>query len=280
MARLERIISLSVLTKTMDKKILAIVQARFGSTRLPGKVLKDIEGKPMLWHIAERLKHSKHINQVVIATTTESSDDRIADFAESNKLGYYRGSVMNVLDRFYQTAKKFSADVVVRIWGDCVMIDPDVVDKAIELLEKDDLDYASNIRPPSYPRGMDLEVFTFATLEKTWKEATTAFYQEYMTDYIFRNPQMFKLGNLQYGTDLSSQYLLVDYEDDFRLASEIYKEMFSEGKKIFGFRDVLELLQRNPKLKEMNKGLKRYQDYLSDLEKQGMSALGWDKHSN
>jgi len=256
--------------------IVAFVQARLGSSRLPEKSLREIEGKPMIWHIIERLKHSKHINKIVVATTVNPLDDKIAAFCEQNGVGYHRGSEMDLVSRFYETAKKFNADVIVRIWGDCVFIDPQIVDKVIELLLNNKLDYASNVRPPSFPRGMDCEVFTFQTLERDFKETSDPFYREYMTDYIFRNPDKFKLGNLANDTDLSSRCLYVDYADDLALAQEIYKEMHAQGKKVFYLKDILDLLEQNPKLKQMNAGLQRYSDYLAELKKKGMSAMGWE----
>jgi spore coat polysaccharide biosynthesis protein SpsF len=256
--------------------IIAFVQARLGSSRLPGKALREIQGKPMIWHVIDRLKHSKHISKIVVATTINPLDEKIAAFCEQNNVGYHRGSEMDLVSRFYETAKKFNADIIVRIWGDCVMIDPQIVDKGIAMLLDGKLDYVSNVRPPSFPRGMDFEVFTFAALERDFKETSDPFYREYMTDYIFRNPDKFKLGNLANDTDMSSRCLYVDYADDLALAQEIYKEMHAQGKTMFYLQDILDLLEQNPRLKQMNAGLQRYSDYLAALKKKGISAMGWE----
>lgn len=262
----------------MALNIVAFVQARLGSSRLPEKALREIEGKPMIWHIIDRLKHSKHITNIVVATTVNPLDDKIGAFCEQNKVGYHRGSEMDLVSRFYETAKKFNADIIVRIWGDCVFIDPAIVDQGIQMLLDGKLDYVSNVRPPSFPRGMDFEVFTFQALERDNKEtAGDVFFREYMTDYIFRNPDKFKLGNLKNDTDLSARCLYVDYADDLALAQAIYKEMYAQGKKMFHLKDILDLLEQNPALKQMNAGLQRYGDYLAELKKKGMDTMGWEK---
>ncbi len=259
--------------------IVAIVQARLGSTRLPKKSLREILGKPMLLRVVERLKQSKLITSIGIATTTNPIDDEIAAFAQKNSIPCHRGSEMDLIDRFYGASKQFNADVIVRIWGDCVMIDSAVVDKVIQHLLDNKLDFCGNNRPATFPRGMDCEVMTFSALEKAWAEAKGEFLREYMSDYIVRNPTIFKTGNVVHEKDLSHIYLLVDYEDDLKLMTAIYEEMRKNGKEFFSYQEALELLDKNPQLKQMNAGLQRYQDYLKELKKQGLDPMGWDKNA-
>jgi spore coat polysaccharide biosynthesis protein SpsF len=247
---------------------IAIIQARMGSSRLPKKVLADIKGKPMLLHLIKRLKQSKKIERIVIATSTNQGDDNIESFAKKNSIDYFRGSEDDLLDRFYQAAKKFKADHIVRIWGDCVLIDPKVVDDVINIYEKDKLDYCSNVRPATFPRGNDVEVFSFKALEKTWKENNDKFYREYMTDYIFRNPQIFKLGNLKYKKDLSKINWCVDYPEDLAFAKAVIEHFDVNS---FSFEDVLSYMEDNPDIAGINKGKERYTDYKAELKKKGLN---------
>ena len=258
----------------MEKKILAIIQARLGSTRLPKKVLIPILGKPILWHIKERLKYSKLINEIVFATTTNKEDDLIEEFGKNEGLKVYRGSQNDVLDRFYQCAKEFSGDYIVRIWGDCPLIDPTIVDKMISTLIEKQADYVSNLRPPTFHRGISAEVFTFRALEKTWNETNTVFFREYMTDYIFRNPNKFKIENLYNTEDMSNICLSVDYEKDLFAVTEIFKKL-QISNKIFLLPDILNVLDERPELKQNNTNLPRYSDYLKELKKQNYDPIGW-----
>lgn len=168
-------------------KVLAIIQARLGSTRLPGKVLKEIGDKTLLdIHISRVLKSTK-INQLLIATTTSDEDKSIVDNAEKNKLPYYQGSVSNVLDRFYQAAQMYRPQWIVRLTADCPLIDPALIDGIIDCAIKNETDYCSNTLNPTYPDGMDVEVFKFSALEKAWNEAKLDSEKEHVTPYIYKN---------------------------------------------------------------------------------------------
>jgi spore coat polysaccharide biosynthesis protein SpsF len=239
-------------------KKVAIVQARMGSTRLPGKVLKDIKGKPLLWHLVERLRHSQLTDDLVIATTTAGKDKLIADFCKDNKLNAYRGSQEDVLDRYYQTAKAYKADLIIRITADCPLIDPCVIDKAIEryLENKEKVDYVSNTLERTYPRGMDVEVFSFGVLEKAWQKAKKQYEREHVTPYIYENPDEFNLSCIKNENDLSYLRLTVDEEKDLELVRKIYKMLYKEND-IFYLEDVIKLLKENPELELINEEVKQ-----------------------
>lgn len=237
-------------------KVTAILQMRIGSTRLPKKILKNIAGKPMLWHFTNRVKKAKLIDEIIIATTTKDEDDMIVKWARSNGLKHYRGSTEDVLDRFYQTATKFKAEVIVRVTPDCPLIDPEVMDKVIKYFLDGDFDYVSNTIKRNYPDGLDTEVFSYDALKKAWKEAKMASEREHVTPYIWKHPKMFKIGSVECEEDLSHMRWCVDTERDLEFVREIYKRLYKEGK-VFHMSDVLKLLKKHPELMEINKGIAR-----------------------
>ena len=178
-------------------KVVAIVQARLGSTRLPGKVLKHICGKPLIELLLRRLSKSNEIDEIVVATSIASGDDKLQKFVET--LGYKctRGSEKNVLNRYYETAKKIKADVIVRITGDCPLIDPILVDECIVAFKKLNVDFFSNTDPRTYPDGLDLSVMSFKSLQKANNETDSEFDKEHVTPYI-RNSKNFRKSSLKY----------------------------------------------------------------------------------
>jgi len=240
----------------MKENIVAIIQARMGSIRLPGKVLMDIEGKPMLWHVINRVKYSKLINKIVIATSTNKKDDVIEEFCKSNNIDFYRGSEMDVLDRYYQAAKVFKASLIVRITSDCPLIDPEVVDLVIKTHLSSDVDYTSNNIERTFPRGLDTEVFKFSALEKAYKEAVAPYQREHVTVYIYENPYLFRLNNVKNDKDISYLRWTVDEKADLHFVREIYKRLNKEDR-IFLMRDILNVLEREPFLIEINKYVKQ-----------------------
>ncbi|MEM1689053.1 MAG: glycosyltransferase family protein [Candidatus Hadarchaeales archaeon] len=244
------------------RKTVAIIQARVGSTRLPGKVLKEICGKPMLWYVIERVKRAKLINEIVVATTTNAEDDEIVKIAEQCRVKTFRGSEDDVLDRYYRAAKEFKADVVVRITADCPLIDPEIVDKTVEFFLKGDFDYVSNTVRPTFPDGLDVEVFSFDALKKAWENATKLSEREHVTPYIRKHPEKFKIGSFEAEHDLSHLRWTVDREEDLRFVREVYERI---GKEIFHMQDVLELLKEHPELAEINRGIKRNEGYEKSL---------------
>jgi spore coat polysaccharide biosynthesis protein SpsF len=237
--------------------VIAIVQARMGSTRLSGKVLLDLAGKPMLIRVIERINQSKHIDGVVIATTTNLIDNDIVSMCRDHGWNFYRGSEVDVLDRYYQTAKQYDAKTIVRITSDCPLIEPSVIDRVVRRYFAifPDVDYVSNIFPyRTYPRGLDVEVMSFKTLERCWKEETTLKYREHVTLYIHHNPYKFKIDEVNIESDLSLMRWTVDTQKDFDFVSKIYNH-FGEGR--FSWVDVIELLKKYPEISEINKGVQQ-----------------------
>ena len=245
-------------------KVAAIVQARSYSNRLPEKVLEEIEEKPMLLHIIERIKRSELTQEIIIATTTQKKDELIVQLAEESKTKWFRGRQDDVLDRYYQAAKEFDVSVIVRITGDCPLIDPEIVDRVINFFLKNRFDFVSNIHPPTYPDGLDVEVFSFATLRKMWKEAKKASEREHVTPYILNHPEMFRIGNVKNERDLSCMRWVVDEQRDLEFAKVIYRRLYRDNE-IFCMSDVLNLLQEEPQLSRINKGISRNEGYMKSL---------------
>jgi len=227
--------------------------------------MKDILRKPMLWHIINRLEKSKLIEKMVIATTTKERDRIILEFAEKKGLESYAGSEEDVLDRYYQAAKKYGAETIVRATTDCPLIDPELVDRIIRyyLENRDRLDYVSSgLR---YPDGIvETEVFSFATIDKAWQEARLASEREHVTPYIRKNPVVFRTATVENQEDLSHLRLVVDDEKDFQLVTEIFENLYKDGE-IFHLNDILEFLSKRPELLELNKRTVRNEGYLKSI---------------
>ena len=225
-----------------------------GSTRLPGKVLKTILGKTVILWDLERVSLSKLINDIVVAIPVGKENDIIADTIQNHNPGILisRGSEDDVLDRYYNAAKKSKAEIVVRITSDCPLIDPVVVDKVIEQFLNIDCDYCSNSLKRTYPRGLDTEVFSFDVLVKAWREAKKDYEREHVTPYIIENPEKFKLINVSNDIDLSQHRWTLDTKEDFEFIKEVYQKIYPE-KHIFFMDDILELLNREPELIDINK---------------------------
>lgn len=238
------------------KKIYAIVQARIGSTRLPGKVLKPLCGKPMLWHLVNRLKHSKEINEIIIATTVLHEDDVIANFCLEHSINFSRGSSEDVLSRYYESAKKYNAEIIIRVTADCPVIDPAVVDRIIDAYLKEKVDYMSNSMVRTFPRGLDTEIFPFEILERTYNEATKEYEREHVTPYIYNHPEIFSLKSFLNSKDLSFHRWTVDTKEDFKLIEEIYNSLFSK-KEVFLLEDILKLFEERPELFAINQNVQQ-----------------------
>ena len=230
----------------------AIVQARMGSTRLPGKALKKAGGKPILWYVVERLKQCRGIDKIVVATSTRKKDDVIEKFCEEHKVECFRGSEDDVLERFYQCAEHHSFDVIVRITADCPLIDAETIDKAIELYKDSKADYVSNVAVRSFPRGLDVEVFSFHALEKAFDEAESGLDREHVTHYIYSKKDRFRIGELRATEKLHRPEMrfCVDTENDFKLVKAIFAE-FPDPLVEVG--TVIDFIDANPKLAELAK---------------------------
>lgn len=245
--------------------ILAIIQARMGSTRLPGKVLADICGKPMLGHVIDRVRKADSVDRIVVATSVDVADDAVADFCRQHGTECFRGSESDVLDRFYNAARQLKADVVVRVTGDCPFIDPEVVDKVISTFLSGNYDYVSNILRYTYPDGLDVEVFSSPALEAAWRSAVLPAEREHVTPYI-RTAGTYRLGNVENDTDLSSSNLRwsVDDSQDLEFARAVFRRLNGNGCQ-FGLNDVLGLLQREPALQAINADKIRNSGYYVSL---------------
>lgn len=235
-------------------KVICIIQARIGSTRLPGKVLKKICGKTVLEHDIERLKRVKNINEIVIATTILEKDNSIIEEADRLGIKYYRGSEENVLSRYYFAAKENNADIVVRVTSDCPLIDSDVTEKIVQYFidNSEKYDYVSNTIDRTYPRGLDTEVFSFKALEKAYNEAESQRDIEHVTPYIWDNVNLFRLAQYKNDMDYSGLRWTLDTAEDFELISKIYSILYPYKNNNFNISDIVKLYIGNPELKEIN----------------------------
>jgi len=236
-------------------KVVTIIQARMSSNRLPGKIMLPILGKPLLLRMIERVQKAQLIGKLVVATSYNSDDDEIEKLCAENNLICFRGNLTDLLDRHYQTGKKFSADAVVKIPSDCPLIDPQVIDKVIEhYVKNDDLDFVSNLHPATYPDGNDVEIMSFASLECAWKDATKEYEREHTTPFIWEHDDAFKLGNVEWetGLDLSTSLrFTIDYEEDYFFIKSVFEELYPQNPD-FGLNDILRLLEQKPEIVEIN----------------------------
>lgn len=245
-------------------RVFAIVQARCGSTRLPGKVLFKVIGKTILEYVLERVGRAKNVEGIIVATTAKKEDERIVNLAESLNIRTYCGSDEDVLDRYYQAAKLFGIKHIIRITADCPLIDPQIIDSVIGLYFESKADYCSNTLDETFPDGEDSEVFSFDALCRAWKNAKLVSEREHVTPYIKNNPAKFKLVNLRNNIDLSAKRWTLDTEGDFRFIKTVLEKLYP-SKPDFSSKDVLEFLKNNPHLERINKGIVRNQGYLKSL---------------
>jgi len=229
------------------------------SERLPGKVLKKVLGKTILEYHLERIKLVPSVDEVVVATTVNDTDNPIVELCEQTNTAYYRGSEPDVLSRYYDAAKQFNADVVMRVTSDCPLLDPVEVEKVVKryLDNADRFDYVSNfVNERTYPRGMEAEVFPFRVLEEASREALEPRDREHVTTFIYTRPERYRLGGLRYGSDESRYRLTVDTGADFELVGKIIESLYPK-KNIFGMRDILELMKENPEWELINSHVKQ-----------------------
>lgn len=239
--------------KAAKRHVVIVVQARMGSTRLPGKVLKKILNKELLSYQLERLKRVKLADAIVVATTEAAKDEEIVKLTLKEKVSVFRGSEDDVLERTYKAAKEHQADVVVRITGDCPLIDPALVDKVIDyfLTVNPPCDYVSNTLKRTYPRGLDVEVFSFKGLEACYKNAKHPDEKEHVTPYFYRHPKEFALGNVASPLDLSKHRWTVDTLEDFELVTRMIMALYPKNRE-FTTEDILALLEKHPDWVEIN----------------------------
>jgi spore coat polysaccharide biosynthesis protein SpsF len=220
-----------------------------GSTRLPGKVLIDLGGATVLSRVVRRLRRCSQLEEIVVATTHRATDQVIVASCAQLGVACFRGSETDVLDRYYSAAEAFSADAVVRITSDCPLIDPEVVDNVVRALIERRADFACNVLPRTYPRGLDTEVFTMEALEKAWRGSDQPHEREHVTPLFYERPEMFHLASVREDQDFSHYRWTLDTPDDLRLIREIYSHFDNDH---FGWRDVIDLMQRLPALPAIN----------------------------
>jgi len=232
-------------------KVVAIIQARMGSTRLPGKVLKDLGGQSVLARVVARLRRSRLIHELLVATTDLPADDAIV--AECNCLSVqaFRGDQDDVLDRYFRAAQSVEADLVVRITSDCPLIDQEITDKTVAAFLQAQPDYASNALTRTYPRGLDTEVISFKALARAWHEARKPYEREHVTPFIYEHPDEFKVLSVTGDEDLSGNRWTVDTAEDMEFVRAIYSRF--QASDAFSWRDVIDLLRREPQLAELNR---------------------------
>lgn len=250
--------------------ICAIIQARMGSSRLPGKVLLDLCGKSVLEHVISRVGHSKKIDKIVVATSVDQKNDAIRDFCSLNNFDCFSGSEDDVLDRYYKAALAFGVgegDYVIRITADCPIIDPIIIDQIIDRINTAKADYVSNDLEPSFPNGVDCEIMRFESLKKAWEQAELKFEREHVTQYIIRRPEMFKLENVKNDVDLSNMRWTLDHPEDFTLISWIFEKLYRPNS-IFNTNQVLELLNnnKNNEIIKVNSHFIRNESLINDIK--------------
>ena len=224
-----------------------------GSTRLPGKVLKDLEGGTVLSRVIARAKRAATIGEVIVATSDAAGDDVIVTECKKLNAKVFRGDEKDVLDRYYRAAQLFKAEVVVRITADCPLIDPGLVDETVRKFLDERPDYASNALERTYPRGLDTEVFTVRALELAWSKSTDAYQRAHVAPYMYQNPQLFKVLAIKGEKDYSSLRWTLDTEEDLEFLRAVYSRF--SGRDDFEWRDVLSVLEREPHLSELNRNV-------------------------
>lgn len=230
-------------------KIILIIQARMGSTRLPGKSLLTIKDKPLIGYVIDRLKSISGVDEIILATTTNPKDHPLARYAQSQGITVYRGSENDVLDRFHETAKTREGSVIIRITGDCPLIDPHVVEQTINKYLTGQYDYVSNTLKRTYPRGLDVEVFSFKALDEAANEAEDSIEREHVTPFIYNHPERYRLGSITGRPDLSQHRWTVDTPEDFAFIKAIVDGLEDES---LTTKNVLKLLKKHPELMKIN----------------------------
>lgn len=233
-------------------KIVAIIQARCGSTRFPNKIFSDIDGKPLIWHVTERLKYAKSIDDIVVATTTNVKDNIVDRWCVRNSIKCFRGSENNVLNRYYMATETYPADIIVRITADDPFKEPLVIDAVVNTLIEGHYDYVTNNYPPSYPEGLDCEAFTRNTLITMEKNATEDIEKEHVTQYIFRHLNEFNIKNVSSREMLKNYRWTIDTKEDLQMVREIYNKRRECNKGILLMKEILSIINENPEIVEIN----------------------------
>lgn len=255
----------------MSSKVVAAIQARLGSTRLPRKALLPILGRPMLEHIVERIHFAARVDEIVLATTEAAEDDELVNAAEKMGIRTSRGPVDDIVERLYRAADDTGADILVRVWGDCPCVDPAVVDQAVAMLEAEQLDYVSNSMAGlgnsddgflrTYPYGLDIQVFRTPVLARM-RATDDPFYREFPEDFLRDYAAEFRLGALRHEDDCSDVYVTVDYRADFDTICAVFEHLYVP-ERAFGFEEVVTLLRQHPEIDVRNTPLARNIEYIA-----------------
>ena len=240
-----------------------IIQARMGSSRLPGKIMKRVDGKFLLDYVIDQLKSSKKIEKIVVATTTLPIDNLICEHLSSKNITFFRGSSNDVLDRYFQCAKKFSINTIVRITADNPLIDPNIVDLVIDKYNNTKCDYGTNCLPRTFPYGTEVEIFSFKKLYEVWQNAKKPSEREHVTPYFYNNPDLFKIINLEHSKNISNLRWTIDQENDLKLFQTIISKI---NHRPILLNDILALYSKEPKLFEQNKPIIQNEGYIKSLK--------------
>ena len=253
----------------MGPKVIAIVQARMTSTRFPGKVLTKVMGRPLLSYQIERLRLSKMIDKIIIATTVNKGDDPIVKLCQKERFNFYRGSEDDVLDRYYQTAKKYNATHIMRLTADCPLIDPDICDRIADVYFESGVEY---IRAgETFAEGLDCEIIGFVALAKAWLEAESKAEREHVTLYLRNHPELFKAMIKENETDDSRYRLTVDEERDFLVVKAILENLYKGNDSYFTVREIKSYLDSHPEVYRLNSDIIRNEGLLKSLQGDGVS---------
>ena len=247
-----------------------IIQARMGSSRLPNKVLMKInENQTVLEHVIKQLSFSKSINKIIVATTKLKQDDIIENLVKKLGIDVFRGNSLDVLDRYYQCAKQFNLENIVRITSDCPLIDPEIVDEVIRKYETDEFDYVSNTLIRTFPIGMDVEIFSFGVLQTTWNNATLPSEREHVTPFMRNKKMGFSIGNVENHKDHSKIRITLDRKEDYELIKKIINKF--ERKPIL-IQDIIKLFQNQPELMKINENVKHDEGMQKSLKNDKIST--------
>lgn len=251
--------------------IAGIIQSRTGSNRCSFKVLKKIKNKTLVELYVERVRKSLLIDKIIIATTINKQDDIIEKISKKIDIDCFRGSEDDLIDRYYKCSKKYNVDIVVRLCNDDLFVDYEVIDRAIKIFNnnQDKMAIVTNHFKPTYPEGLDIDVFSFKGLEKSWKESTLKSEREHVFPYFFKNKNKFKIINFEQKNNYSYLRWTIDYEDDFKMVKEVYKHLYDE-KQYFVQKDILKLLEEYPEIIKINSDIGHYEGIKKSFKEDGI----------
>ncbi len=259
-------------------KIVAMIQCRMGSTRLPGKVMKRILGRPVICLMLERVKRTKSLDEIVLLTTQNKADDIFFDIADVEKIHLYRGDECDVLDRYYQAALIHKPDTIIRLTGDCPLYEPAIVDQMVQSFRSSQpCDYLASGLKPLLPNGMDAEMFSFDALKMAWQNARLDYQREHVTPWIYENPGKFCVRAFEFPLSLSHLRLTLDTAEDFEVIRTIYEALYPNNP-AFNLAEILEYLDQHPSIVKLNAHLSRNQNFVTQLSGYGKNFKNWQEY--